>query len=141
MTDVVDTATRSRMMSGIRGKNTKPELVVRSYLHRQGFRFRLHARNLPGVPDIVLPKYETVIFVHGCFWHQHTKCKFAATPKTNAEFWRLKLAANVARDAKVLALLKAEGWHVVVIWECQVNEIELASLASTLKRHLSQHQK
>ena len=132
MTDVVSVATRSQMMSGIKGKNTKPELIVRSYLHKQGFRFRLHPSRLPGVPDLILPKYKAAIFVHGCFWHQHSKCKFATTPKTNAEFWRLKLSGNVVRDAKVTAMLEAEGWRVIVIWECQVNEDGLARLSSNL---------
>ena len=132
MTDVVSVATRSQMMSGIKGKNTKPELIVRSYLHKQGFRFRLHPSRLPGVPDLILPKYKAAIFVHGCFWHQHSKCKFATTPKTNAEFWRLKLRGNVVRDAKVTAMLEAEGWRVIVIWECQVNEDGLVRLASNL---------
>lgn len=137
MTDVVDAATRSRMMAGIQGKNTKPELLVRRYLHRQGFRFRLHSRRLPGVPDLVLAKYKAVIFVHGCFWHQHALCKLAATPKTNAAFWHLKLQGNVVRDAKNLALLETAGWRVLVIWECQVNEIGLNQLSACLKQQVS----
>lgn len=135
MTDVVDVATRSRMMSGIRGKDTKPELTVRKYLHQQGFRFRLHARHLPGVPDLVLPKYHTVIFVHGCFWHQHPECRYATTPKSNAEFWQRKFASNVNRDAEVLARLTADGWRVLVTWECEASEDRLAQLVSQLRGH------
>ena len=106
------------MMSGIRGRNTKPELQVRQWLHRQGFRFRLHQRKLPGTPDIVLPKYGVVIFVHGCFWHRHKGCRFATTPITRAEFWREKLDANTARDARDQEMLRATHWRVIVIWEC-----------------------
>jgi len=131
--DVVDAATRSRMMAGIRGKDTKPELIVRRYLHQLGFRFRLHVRQLPGAPDLLLPKYRTVIFVHGCFWHQHHGCKYAAKPKSNATFWQNKLAANVERDAKVLAALRADQWRVIVIWECEINEDRLAHLVSQLR--------
>lgn len=133
MTDVVDAATRSRMMSGIRGKNTKPELTVRKYLHQHGFRFRLHVRHLPGVPDLFLPKYRTVIFVHGCFWHQHDGCKDATKPMSHAEFWQKKLATNVERDANVIAALSADGWRAIVIWECEINEDKLAQLASQLR--------
>src|SRR4051812_26276050 len=100
MTDVVDRKTRSRMMSGIKGRDTQPELLVRSFLHRAGFRFRLHAKGIVGRPDLVLPKYRAVVFVHGCFWHRHN-CKFATNPKTNSAFWRKKFAENVARDRKV----------------------------------------
>lgn len=133
MADVVDAATRSRMMAGIRGKDTKPELIVRKFLHRQGFRYRLHPRHLPGVPDLLLPKYHTVIFVHGCFWHQHAGCKYATKPKNNGDFWHKKLGENVVRDAKVIAALKADGWRAIVIWECEINDDRLAHLASQLR--------
>ena len=133
MIDVVDVATRSRMMAGIRGKDTKPELTVRRYLHRQGFRFRLNDRHLPGAPDLVLPKYRTVVFVHGCFWHQHDGCKYATKPKSNAQFWLDKLIANVKRDANAIAALKADGWRVIVMWECEINEGRLANLVSQLR--------
>jgi len=119
MPDVVSRETRSRMMSGIRGKNTQPELRVRQYLHARGFRFRLHDPRLPGRPDIVLPRYRTAVFVHGCFWHQHPGCRFASRPGTNAEFWRSKLAGNARRDAEVETLLQRQGWHVEVVWECE----------------------
>ncbi|QBQ98201.1 very short patch repair endonuclease [Paraburkholderia pallida] len=117
MVDVVDTATRSRMMSGIRARNTKPEKLVRSLLHRRGFRFRLDVRELPGRPDIVLPRYRAAVFVHGCFWHGH-QCALFKWPATRPEFWRAKIARNRTNDAKALAALAAQGWRVAVIWEC-----------------------
>ncbi len=107
-------------MSRIRGKDTGPEIAVRSSLHRLGFRFRLHVNDLPGRPDIVLPKYRTVIFVHGCFWHRHKGCRFAYTPKTRTAFWTAKFAENVARDALNRQSLEGLGWRVLVIWECQI---------------------
>src|SRR5450830_962031 len=103
MTDVHSASIRSKNMSAIRGKNTGPEVLVRKILHRQGFRFRLNVKDLPGKPDIVLPKQHTAIFVHGCFWHQHTGCKYAVMPKTNTDFWQKKLDSNVARDAQNIA--------------------------------------
>lgn len=122
MVDVVDSATRSRMMSGIRGKDTKPELLIRKYLHARGLRFRLHVKDLPGKPDMVFPKYRTVVFVHGCFWHRHAGCKYATTPSNRADFWENKLSDNVARDQYQLAALNELGWHVVVVWECELRE-------------------
>lgn len=119
MADVVDSATRSRMMSGIRGRNTKPEILVRSLLHRQGFRFRLHARYLPGKPDIVFPRYHAVVFVHGCFWHGHD-CPLFKWPDTRPEFWRAKIARNQANDHRKRAALIAAGWRVGVVWECAI---------------------
>ena len=110
-------------MSAIKGKNTKPEVLVRQHLHRLGYRFRLHRKKLLGCPDIVLPKYKTVIFVNGCFWHRHEGCKYASTPSTNSEFWEKKFATNVERDARNYAALKEQGWNVIVIWECEVKEI------------------
>ena len=118
MVDVVDKATRSRMMSGIRGKDTRPEMIVRRALHKAGYRYRLHDKKLPGKPDIVLPKYKTVIFVHGCFWHGHN-CKYFKWPRTRPEFWREKISGNVERDRKAFAKLEKLGWRVVVIWECE----------------------
>ena len=117
MVDIVDAATRSRMMSGIRGRNTKPELLIRSLLHRRGFRFRLDARDLPGRPDIVLPRYGAVIFVHGCFWHGHD-CPLFKWPQTRPDFWREKIGRNRANDEKSRAALLAAGWRVGVVWEC-----------------------
>jgi DNA mismatch endonuclease, patch repair protein len=118
MTDVVDQATRSRMMAGIRGKNTRPELLLRRGLHGHGFRFRLHVAGLPGRPDLCLRKYNAVIFVHGCFWHRHESCRYATYPKSREEFWLSKFAANVARDARDRQLLTEQGWRVAVVWEC-----------------------
>lgn len=130
MADVVDAATRSRMMAAITSKDTTPELRVRRYLHAAGFRFRLHRKSLPGKPDIVLPGYQTVILVHGCFWHRHPGCRFATTPATRPEFWRDKFAANIARDEANSAALESLGWHVLVIWECQTRDVQrLVALA------------
>lgn len=120
MTDVVSQAVRSRMMSSIRGRNTRPEMAIRRYLHRCGFRYRLHDRSLPGSPDLVFPRYRTVIFVHGCFWHRHAGCRLATTPASNAEFWLQKLSANAERDQQNLQKLLREGWQVIVIWECGI---------------------
>jgi len=110
-------------MSHIKGKNTKPELAVRSILHRHGYRFRLHRKDLPGNPDIVLPKHKTVIFVHGCYWHRHGGCRFAYTPKSRVEFWTKKFKENVKRDRKNLAALEGLGWKISVIWECELRNI------------------
>jgi DNA mismatch endonuclease (patch repair protein) len=106
-------------MAGIQGKNTIPELLVRRYLHGTGLRFRTNVRSLPGTPDIVLARYRTVVFVHGCFWHRHTDCRFAATPSTRAEFWQAKFTANIARDRSNAARLRASGWRVLTLWGCQ----------------------
>ena len=111
---------RSWNMSRIKSKNTTPERIVRSFLHRNGFRFRLHVKDLPGKPDIVLPKYKTVIEVRGCYWHWHEGCKDATTPSTNTEFWQKKFAENVARDQRTEQALKELGWNVIVVWECEV---------------------
>ena len=111
---------RSRNMSAIKSKNTKPEIAVRKLLHSMGYRFRIHKKNLPGSPDIVLPKYKTVIFVHGCFWHRHENCKYASTPKTRKEFWENKFKANVKRDLEIQEKIKNIGWKSVVIWECEI---------------------
>lgn len=116
MADVVDPATRSRMMSGIRGKNTKPELLIRTALHRHGFRYRLHC-GLPGKPDICLPRYRAVIFVHGCFWHGHN-CHLFKWPATRPEFWRRKIQRNREVDRAALERLLADGWRVGTVWEC-----------------------
>ncbi len=117
MADVVDSATRSRMMSGIRWQNTRPELLVRRRLHARGFRFRLHDRRLPGRPDLVFASRRSAIFVHGCFWHGHD-CHLFKLPGTRREFWQGKIGRNRSRDSEVLAELAAEGWRVLVIWEC-----------------------
>jgi DNA mismatch endonuclease (patch repair protein) len=121
--DVVDRATRSRMMSGIRGKDTKPELLVRRALHASGLRFRLHRKDLPGKPDIVLPRYQAAVLVHGCFWHRHTGCRYATTPSTNTAFWQNKLDGNAERDARQLRELRRLGWRTFVVWECQAHSL------------------
>lgn len=118
--DVVDVATRSRMMSGIRSRDTKPEMIVRKYLHARGFRYRLHARDLPGSPDLILPKHRVAIFVHGCFWHRHSGCRYTTTPASNVERWQRKFDANVERDVRKETLLQSEGWRVIVVWECEL---------------------
>ena len=115
---------RSRNMSAIKSKNTKPEIKVRKLLHSMGYRFRLHSKDLPGSPDIVLPKYKTVIFVHGCFWHRHENCKYASTPKTRKEFWNKKFTENKKRDSEIQEKIKILDWRSVVIWECETKNIE-----------------
>ena len=115
---------RSRNMSAIKSKNTKPEIKVRKVLHSMGYRFRLHSKDLPGSPDIVLPKYKTVIFVHGCFWHRHKNCKYASTPKTRQEFWNKKFKTNIERDLEIQDKIKNLDWRSVVIWECETKNIE-----------------
>ncbi|PMW99845.1 very short patch repair endonuclease [Pseudomonas sp. FW215-R2] len=122
MTDVVDVATRSKMMAGIRGKNTKPEILIRKALHAQGFRFRLHVKDLPGTPDLVLPKYRAVIFIHGCFWHGHA-CRYFKVPQTRPEFWLEKIGKNQRRDNQQEDALEAMGWRVLVLWECAIRSI------------------
>lgn len=118
MADVVAPETRSRMMAGIRGRNTRPELSVRRALHAAGFRYRLNVAGLPGRPDIVLPRHRAVIFVHGCFWHRHPGCRYATTPATRPEFWAAKFDANIRRDREVRDRLVAAGWRVATVWEC-----------------------
>ena len=118
MTDVYTQEKRSAIMSRIRAKNTKPEVFVRKLLFARGFRFRIHRKDLPGKPDVVLPKWRTVVFVHGCFWHAHEGCRRAAKPATHAGFWAEKLARNKARDREAVETLSAAGWRVLVVWEC-----------------------
>jgi DNA mismatch endonuclease (patch repair protein) len=118
-------------MSRIRAKNTKPELIVRSLIHRLGFRYRLHVRSLPGCPDIVLPRWKSVVFVHGCFWHRHRGCSLAYTPKSRTEFWVSKLEGNASRDRNSTKLLKKQGWKPLVVWECELRD------ADKLRRRLN----
>lgn len=138
MTDVVDSETRSRMMSGIRGKDTRPELEIRRQLHKLGFRYKLHDKQLPGKPDIVLKKYQAVIFVHGCFWHRHN-CHLFKWPKTRPEFWKKKINRNYENDLKALNNLQTSGWRVCLVWECSIKGADkniqtvAATIASWLK--------
>ncbi|SMD08354.1 very short patch repair endonuclease [Pedobacter nyackensis] len=120
MTDIHSKETRSYNMSRIRGKDTKPELLVRRFLHAHGFRYRIHLKDLPGKPDIVLRKYKTVIFVHGCFWHGHHNCKYAAIPETRSEWWKAKINGNIIRDNKDSKFLKEQGWNVIILWTCDL---------------------
>jgi DNA mismatch endonuclease, patch repair protein len=137
MTDVVNKATRSRMMAGIKGKNTVPELVLRQAMHKRGFRFRLHVKQLPGRPDLLFPKYKAAVFVHGCFWHRHPNCRYATTPATRTEFWRAKFAANVARDSLLLMELINHGWRVAIVWECSLrNSVGIQETAEELSKWL-----
>ena len=135
MVDIISEERPSWNMSRIRGKDTKPEIIVRSMLHRMGYRFRLHRKDLPGKPDIVLPKYNTVIFVHGCFWHRHEGCKYAYTPKSRVDFWNAKFDDTVARDERNREQLKEIGWNVVTIWECETKNI--SSIEEALSNLLS----
>jgi DNA mismatch endonuclease (patch repair protein) len=134
MVDIVDKKTRSRMMSGIRGKDTSPELLVRRFLHDAGFRYRLHVPHLPGKPDIVLPKYRAVVEVRGCFWHQHAGCRYAYVPKSRPEFWLPKLRSNVLRDRRQSATLKQSGWRLFEVWECSLDPLLLKRLVREIKR-------
>lgn len=123
MADVHEPETRSYNMSQISGKDTKPEMIVRKFLHSNGFRYRLHVKDLPGKPDLVLPKYNSVIFVHGCFWHAHEGCKYFKIPKTRTEWWKKKLFGNKERDEKNIEELEKMGWDVVIVWECELKTL------------------
>ena len=129
MADIVNRETRSRMMAAIKGKDTKPEMILRKALHARGLRYRLHADHVPGRPDLVLAKYRAVIFVHGCFWHHHKGCRYATTPATRPDFWRKKFAANVIRDKDVRQVLASSGWRVATVWECALRKPGLVPVA------------
>lgn len=133
MADVVDSATRSRMMSAIKGRNTRPEIDLRKALHAAGFRYRLHGKDLPGRPDIVLGRWRCAVFVHGCFWHRHEGCHFTTTPATRPEFWQDKFLSNVARDRRNIENLLAAKWRVAVVWECSCRK-QLDKAAHRLAR-------
>jgi DNA mismatch endonuclease (patch repair protein) len=120
------------MMSGIRGKDTKPEMLVRQFLHRSGLRFRLHSKNLPGKPDLVFPRHRAAIFIHGCFWHRHAGCKYATVPSSNIVFWQQKFARNIERDADAVSRLIAANWKVIVIWECGLRKGDFEKTLSWL---------
>jgi DNA mismatch endonuclease, patch repair protein len=135
MADVHDTATRSYNMSRIKGKNTKPEMLVRKFLHANGYRYRLYDKKLPGKSDIVLPKYNTLIFVRGCFWHGHKNCKYFVVPKTRTEWWLNKIKGNIANDAKAVTALKKEGWKIINLWECNLKPAKIKKTLSKLIKH------
>lgn len=129
MAEKIQPHTRSRMMAGIRGKNTQPEKVVRSFLHKQGFRFRLHKNGLPGRPDVVLARWKVAVFVHGCFWHGHENCHYFKVPRTRSQFWSEKIQANRNRDAVNCQKLISAGWRVAVLWECALKDQREEALA------------
>lgn len=137
--DILAPEQRSRLMSRIRGKNTGPELKVRQLVYALGVRFRLHRRDLPGSPDLVFASRRKVIFVHGCYWHRHFGCRYAYSPKSNVEFWQSKFAANVARDRLAVTALEETGWQVLVVWECETQNVEAlrTRLADFLKNDMA----
>lgn len=141
MVDVVDRITRSRMMAGIKAVNTKPELALRRALHRLGFRFRVHARELPGRPDIVLPKHRAAIQVHGCFWHRHENCAYTTNPGSNQSFWTEKFRETIARDLRKLTALKETGWRIAVVWECAIREHGAEAVAEEISTWLISEKK
>lgn len=134
MADIVSRSKRKEMMSSVKQRHTKPEITVRRLLHRLGYRFRLHSKKLPGTPDIVLPKYKSVIFVHGCFWHQHEGCRKSRRPTSNVEFWNEKLDKNIERDNRKESELKSLGWKVLTIWDCEIKDEDL--LIEKIKKFL-----
>lgn len=138
MADIKTKEARSYNMSRIRGKDTKPEEIVRKYLFSKGFRYRKNDRRLPGSPDIVLPRYKTVVFVNGCFWHGHPRCKYFVWPKNNAEFWHNKIQSNIIRDQQKQEQLCARGWNVIVIWECQLRPNARDETLTQLEKALRQ---
>jgi DNA mismatch endonuclease (patch repair protein) len=137
MTDVHDKVTRSYNMSQIKGKNTKPEIMVRKFLFSKGFRYRLHDEKLPGKPDIVLPKYKTVIFIHGCFWHGHEGCKYFVVPNTRTEWWVNKINSNIKNDNQSINYISLNGWRPIIIWECELKPKTIASTFQKLLKHLT----
>lgn len=137
MADVHDKKTRSFNMSQIKGKNTKPEMLVRKFLHAQGFRYKLHDKKLPGKPDLVLPKYKTLIFIHGCFWHGHEGCRYYVVPKTRTDWWVNKININKANDTKAIKALKKDGWKIITLWECDLKRAKIEKTLSKLLQRLS----
>jgi len=132
MADVHSKAIRSYNMSRIKGKDTKPEMLVRRFLHKNGFRYRLHGKGMPGKPDIVLPKYKTVIFIHGCFWHGHEGCRYYVVPKTRTEWWVNKINGNISKDSRAEAALISQGWTILKIWGCELKSKILIETLNTL---------
>src|SRR5690606_23458041 len=139
MADVHSKGIRSYNMSRIRSKNTKPEIMVRKFLFANGFRYRLQDKKLPGKPDIVLRKYKTVIFVHGCFWHGHENCKYVVMPKTRSEFWKNKISSNIKRDKKNIEELKKLGWNIIVIHECELKKDKKEETLENVKGRSEEH--
>lgn len=131
--DTVDAEVRSRMMSSIRGRDTKPEMMVRRYLHARGLRFRVHRRDLPGRPDLTLPKWGATIFVHGCFWHGHQGCRYFRLPATRTDFWEAKITGNVARDTHAETMLRGMSWRVFIVWECAMRDHPVDTLKALLE--------
>jgi DNA mismatch endonuclease (patch repair protein) len=136
MADTVDRLTRSRMMARVRGKNTKPEVALRRALHRLGLRYRIHASDLPGRPDVVLPKYRAAIQIQGCFWHRHEHCAYATTPASNRPFWKKKFRDTIARDKRMLEALRQRAWRVAIVWECALRREQACSVADQIYRWL-----
>lgn len=136
LADFLSPVERSERMSRIRSANTSPEVALRRALHALGYRFRLHRKDLPGKPDLVLTKYRTAIFVHGCFWHRHQGCKVASTPKSNTDFWIEKFSRNVARDARSTEQLEAQGWRVIIVWGCELGSSRKAAQAASDVAHI-----
>jgi DNA mismatch endonuclease (patch repair protein) len=137
MADVHSKETRSYNMSRIKGKNTKPEMLVRKFLHANGFRYKLHDKRLPGKPDIILPKYKTLIFVHGCFWHGHKNCKYFVVPKTRTDWWLNKINGNIANDNKALKALRKEGWKIIILWTCNLKKFNSLQTLEKLQLKLT----
>jgi len=137
MADVHSKEVRSFNMSRIRSKDTKPELIVRKFLFARGFRYRLHDKKLPGKPDMVLPKYRTVIFIHGCFWHGHETCQYFVVPKTRTEWWLNKISTNTRNDTRAMAALMAAGWKIIILWECQLRKKTINETLAALPAQIS----
>lgn len=140
MADVHTKETRSYNMSRIKGKDTKPEILVRKYLFSQGFRYRLYDKTLPGKPDIILPKYKTVVFVHGCFWHKHEECRYFVVPKTRTEWWMNKINGNVENDRKKREQLEQMGWKIIIVWECELKKEKRDQTLTDIVAKIKQNQ-
>ncbi len=136
MADVHDKKTRSYNMSKIRGKDTRPELLVRKFLHAKGYRYRLHAKDLPGKPDLVMPKYNTVVFIHGCFWHGHEGCRYFVIPETNRDWWLNKINETKLRDVRNRQLLRSDGWNIIELFECELKKDRIDDTLSELIKEL-----
>lgn len=137
MADVHTSQQRSYNMSRIKGKDTKPEMLVRKFLHANGYRYKLHDKKLPGKPDIVLPKYKTVIFVNGCFWHGHTNCKYFTIPKSRTKWWSTKINGNKVNDAKAIKALKKGGWRMITVWTCKLKPTKAEKTLNSLLKKIS----